>query len=125
MSVPFDITGVLNLPGADGLPPQPLPFVGSGVYTSKAEFDFTFADALTQAVPFGTIPEAGAKVLLLLVSRTVGAAVISVNINGGEGVFELAPGGFLAYFSPTPAEGITSMSFTATAPGRVQVWILG
>lgn len=125
MATPFTFVGALNLPGDPSLPQQPIPFNGSSQYDSRADFEFNFTGAGTQAVPFGTVGGAGAKGLFVVVESTLNAGAVLFTFNSGTEMREVSPGGFFVHFSPTPAAGITAMSFQYTASGKVKVWVLG
>ncbi len=126
MSTPFSLEGVLNLPGSPGLPAQPLPFGLSSQYNSKAEFEFELpAGSGSQAVSFGSMPAEGAKAVLVQYEPKAGAPVILVTVNGGDEPIEISTGGFWAFGSPTPADGVTSLAIAYTGAGRVRVWLLG
>lgn len=123
MSTPFSIAGALNLPGDSSLPQQPIPFNGSNNYESKMEGELTFTGAGTKAVPFGTV--ARAKGFVFRVEQTTGAQPILITTNGGVETKELSAGGFWIWYDPSSATGITGISFSHTAAGKVSFWILG
>lgn len=126
MSTAFTIEGSLNLPGAPGLPAEPLPFGLSAAYDSKAEFEFNLpVGSGTQTVNFGTMPAAGVKAMLVVYEPKVGAPVVMVTLNGANQPIELSQGGCLLLASPVPVAGVTSMSLGYTGAGRVRVWLLG
>lgn len=126
MSTPFSVDGKLNLPGTPGLSPEGLPFGLSNQYDSKAEFEFNFpAGSGSQAVNFGTMPPAGAKAVLIVHEAKVGGTPVLVTVNAGSEPIELSQGGFLAFGSPVPVDGITALSIAYTGAGRVRVWLLG
>ena len=126
MSTPFTLGGSLDLPGAPGLPAQPLPFGLTNQYDSKAEFEFNLPSGSgTQVVNFGSMPAAGAKAVLVQYESKAGAPVVLLTVNGGDEAIELSNGGFLAFGSPTPNDGVTSLSIAYTGAGRVRVWLLG
>ena len=57
-------------------------------------------------------------------SRDVGSCRRSDGTRGML-VIEISPGGFLAFSSPKPVAGITSLDVTATAAAVVKIWLLG
>lgn len=128
MATPFSVQGVLNLPGAPGLSADPLPFGISSQFDSKAECEYLLpALAGTKSVDFGTMPVAGAKVVLLSYEALpdVAADPLEVTLNGGSAPVEVSAGGFLCIGSPSPATGITSLSIDYTSAGKVFIWLLG
>jgi len=125
MSTPFSFQGWLGLPGAPGLPADPLPFGIVGDYASKASFEYVLPAAPgTVVVDFGTMPTAGAKALLVTYEEG-GFDVIDLKTNGSSTPQELSPGGFLALGSPDPTVGITELTIEYTGTGVVRVWLLG
>lgn len=126
MSTPFQVVATLNLPGAPGLPADAIPFGLSNQYDSKAEFEFNLPSSSgTQAVNFGTMPAAGAKCAIVVYEPSTSAPVVHLTINGADDPLELASGGFWAFGSPTPTDGLTSLSIAYTGAGRIRVWLLG
>lgn len=126
MSTPFTIDGALNLPGAPGLPADPLPINLSSQYDSKSEFEYNLpASAGSQSVHFGTMPAAGAKAVLVVYEPKTAAPPIALTVNGGNSPIEVSQGGLFLIGSPSPVAGITSLSIAYTGAGRVRVWLLG
>lgn len=125
MTSPMAFTGALQLAGDPSLPQEPIPFNFSGQYASLAEFVLNLASGTTE-VPFGSIASPGAKgVLIRYDAQPSPATAILATINAGDEPIELAPGGFIAYFSPAPSAGITSLSIAATQPCVVRIWLFG
>jgi hypothetical protein len=125
MSTPFELSGLLNLPGTPGLPPDHIPFGVSNQYGSKSDFEFELTGTGTKTVNFGTMPAAGVKGLLVVYEQSTSSPIILLTVNGGSSPIELSSGGFLALGSPTPATGVTSLSIAYTGAGRVRIWLLG
>jgi hypothetical protein len=46
-------------------------------------------------------------------------------VNGGSDNIEISPGGFIAYSSPVPDEGLESAKIVYTDDATVRVYILG
>lgn len=126
MTTPFAILGTLQLPGGPTLPVEPLPFGLSASFESKAEYELNLSStAGSQAVPFGTIPAAGVKALLVTYDPVVAAPPVQLTLNGSSVPLELSTGGFLLLASPTPVAGVISLAIAHTAAARVRVWLLG
>lgn len=135
MAAPFSVQGTLALPGAPGLPAEPLPFGLISQYESRSEFEYVFPDSPsgTKVVDFGTTAPEGAKLLLIVYGPlvdTVSCAYypsdpIQVKLNGSTNSVELSSGGFLLLASPNPSSGITSVSIQYSSAGKVHVWLLG
>lgn len=124
-SQPVAFSGSLQLAADQSLPQAPIPFNASGQYTKQTALLLDIAGAGTTVVPFGTITAPGAKgVFVRYDAQPSPAAAVTVAINAGTQPVELSPGGFLAYFNPTPAAGITSMSVVATAACQLRIWLL-
>jgi len=122
---PVAFAGALQLAADQSLPQEPIPFNASGQYNSLAEFVLNVQSGTT-AVPFGSIASPGAKgVFIRYDAQPSPAAAVQVTVNGGNQPVELTPGGFFAYWSPSPATGITAMSIAATANCQLRVWLLG
>ena len=126
MATPFTAQAILNLPGTPGLAADPISFLLSSQYDSKAEFEYKLpAGSGSKTVDFGTMPSAGAKLVLAYYEPANAAPPIAITLNGGNQPLELTSGGTFLFCSPTPAAGITSMSLAYTGAGRVRVWLLG
>jgi hypothetical protein len=125
---PFTLSGALALPPDTGQPQVSIPFSGSQNFKTKASGVFNLTGAGTQAVDFGTIPAAGIKALLVEVdpdaSGSLAAIILAIN-GSATGKIEVTPGGFLAYFNPAPAAGITALDLEHTTANCVRVWLLG
>jgi hypothetical protein len=126
MSTPFAFQGSLQIPADGTLPPDPIPFNGAGAFDSKQESVLNLpAGAGSTDVAFGTAPAAGVKGLFIRYDPVAGAPPVQLVINGSATPIELSSGGFVAYFSPTPAAGITSLTITRTAAAVLRIWVLG
>jgi len=125
VGTPFKLSASLELPGAPGLPKQLIPIVLSDQYAHKVEVELVLpASTGTVAVPFGTIPAAGAKVVCVFYELDADAPNLELSFNGGNEPLELSPGGFLVYASPVPDAGIATISIGHTGAGRLWVWLL-
>jgi hypothetical protein len=130
MSTPFQTVGTLLLPGAPGLPQDPIPFGFTGQYDHKAEYELVLSGSGTKNVSFGTLSAAGPKLFLLVYEADAVPAgspaqpPITVALNSGAAL-EVSPGGFLALGSPSPTTGLASVQVAHTGAGRVRVWLLG
>ena len=126
MGTAFSLEGKLNLPGTPGLPLDPIPYAILASYDSKSEFEYLLPSSTgTKSVDFGTMPTEGPKAMLVVYEANSSSPVIAITLNGGDEPVELSPGGFLAFASPVPVDGLTSLSIAYTGPGRVRVWLLG
>lgn len=122
---PVAFAGTLQLAADQSLPQDPIPFNFSGQYTALAEFMLNLVSGST-TVPFGSVAAPGAKgVLIRYDAQPSPAGAAQVTINAGSEPLELTPGGFLAYFNPTPAAGITAMTIAVTTACQLKVWLLG
>lgn len=122
---PFTLTSVLSFPPIDGQPLIPVPFNYSGQYKSRGIHDLYFTGTGTFVVPMGTIASPGALVCIVEHVPVTGAMPIVLLYNGASQGKELAPGGGDLYYNPAPVAGITSLSFSYIALGRVRVWLFG
>lgn len=122
MPVAFTFAGSLDYQPDDGQPVAKRAFSQSGNFDSKQESDLVLTGAGTHVVDFGTL--AAAKALLIEVAPT-SLAPVNLNFNGGADDIEIAPGGFLALSSPTPATGISDLSIVYTMSAGVKIRILG
>lgn len=103
-----------------------LPLLFRGVYDVKGEFEYLLsASSGTLSVDFNTQPVAGIKVFILFYEQAVSAQPIQLTVNAGDIPIEISTGGFLAYASPNPVAGITSLDIAHTGSGRVRGWLLG
>lgn len=125
MPTPFSFSGSFNLPGTAGLPDQPIPVNCSGSYNKKAEFEFDLSGSGSQTVNLGNIISPGAKLLVVQQLAVSGALPILVKPNSSVTPLEVAPGGFIVWSNPSPATGLTALSFDYTASTKVLVWVLG
>lgn len=127
MSTPFSISGSLDYPPDDGQPVASRDFSVSNSFDSKEEADYNLASGgpSPQTVCFGTITNAKAFLIEVAADSSPSAAPINVSINGGTDAWEIAPGGFLAYASPSPVSGIQSMEIAYTSAAKVKVRLLG
>lgn len=127
MSTPFAIQGILSLPLGPGSTAEPIPFGVVSQFDSRSSFEYLLpASSGTQVVDFGTMPAAGAK-LVLVSYEAVGTPPpppITLTVNGGSSV-ELSAGGFLCVGSPSPVSGVTSLDIGYTDVGKVKIWLLG
>jgi len=74
----------------------------------------------------GTLPVAGAKMVLIKVDPGAAVDPVVVRVNGSvTGGLELAAGGLLLVSNPAPAAGITALSIVYATTCIVRVWVLG
>ena len=134
MSTPFTFTGVLSRPSAAGQPncqiPLPLQALQSS-FDTKSEDEYILTGAGTKAVDMASIAATGAKFFSIEVGTLnaggqPAAAAVMVRANGGSDDWELAPGGFIIFSSPTPtALGILSLDLVHTLDALVTVRVYG
>jgi hypothetical protein len=122
---PVILQGTVSFPPDEGQTPVPVTFGLSTTYTSDVEARLIMVGAGTTAVPFGTVGSPGAKVMLLEFEADPAAQPVQVKFNGGSETLELSPGGFLAYGSPNPGVGISSLSITRLGDAIVRVRLFG
>ena len=124
MTTPFAFAGSFQLPPDSGSPADPIAFNMSSQFDSLNEQVLNLTGSGTKVIPFGTVPAAGLKGLLLKVDANPTGTPVTVAINGGT-PFEVSPGGFVALGSPAPVAGVTAISVTHTSANKVRVWALG
>jgi hypothetical protein len=124
---PMTFQGSFALAPDQSLPQDAIPFNYTGTFLALSAEVANIVGAGSVAVPFGTIASPGAKGLLVRydAAQPVGAAPVTLTINGGSQPLELTPGSMLVYFNASPSSGITSASFTVTAACQLRVWVLG
>jgi hypothetical protein len=127
MGFPVTATLTLEYPPDEGLPPDNLPFPATMTVENRSVQRLKLVGAGTKKVDFGTIGEAGAKLILVVVEQSTGAAPITCRYNGGGalGEVEVSPGGYTCIVSPTPANGIVSLDILYTTNVNVRVWLFG
>jgi hypothetical protein len=125
MGTPFSIAAAFNLPGDNGLPPDPIPFQGNGSFTSLAEAVLTLSGSGTKALSLGSIPAAGCLAILIKVDPNTGGQPVYVTVNGASQPIEISPGGGFLYFNPTPVLGVTTISVAYASNCVVRAWALG
>lgn len=121
--LPFSFNGSLSAQSDGDQVVSPDPFGGSSNFTSKQVSRLVLSGATTTVVPVGTA--APVKGMLIEFEPDAAAAAVNFTVNGGTDVIELSPGGFLAYFNPTPSTGITALSVTHTTSACIKVALLG
>lgn len=124
-TTPFTLSGSFDYPPDDGQPIAARDYSVSNSFESKKEGDYVLSGAGTQVVDFGTVAKAKAFLIEVDPDTSPSAAPINVTINGGTDQWEISPGGFIAYASPVPSVGITSMSIAHTVSAKVRVRLLG
>lgn len=127
MSTPFSVQGVLSLPVGPGATADSIPFGLASQFDSRASFEYMLpASPGNRSVDFGTMPAAGAKLLLVTYEAVddTPPPPVSLLVNGGAPI-ELSAGGFLCAGSPSPSSGITALDISYTDVGKVKVWLLG
>jgi hypothetical protein len=122
---PFAFAGTLQLAADQSLPPDPIPFNGSGSFVALAQEKLNLTGSGTQAVAFGSVGSPGAKGVAIRYDAQAGAAPLLITVNAGSQPLEVSPGGFIQWFNPAPAAGAISLSIAYTASCQVQVWVLG
>lgn len=125
-ALPFSISLTLNLPADEGQDPTPVQYNYSGTVGSVVRYKLDLTDApSTQVLDFGTIPLAGAKVVMVMLDAGQAVAPILVKVNAESVGEEVSAGGCKFFCSPQPTAGITGLSIDYTASCTVRVWILG
>ncbi len=124
-TVPFSITGQLSAPVDEGQPAIPRAFGISSNFNSESTERLILTGSGTKVVAFGSLGSPGAKGVLIEYIPAAGSLPVLITFNGGTDTLELSPGGFLAYGSPAPAVGITSLSIAFTADCALRVWLAG
>jgi hypothetical protein len=125
-TVPFTISASIDYPPDDGQPVATRGSSVSGSYESKEEKTYKLEGTGTQDVDFGTVALAKAIFVEVDADSSVAAQPITLSINGGTDVWQIAPGGFLAYANPSPiAGGISSAQIAYTTAARVHVRVVG
>lgn len=127
MAVPFTLQGSLILPPDTGQPNTTIPFALASAFDGDCSYVLNLLGSATKVIDFGSLAAPGLKGFLLEVDPSSTAAPINVRVNGGAalGQWEVSPGGFLAYGSPSPVTGITSMDIVYTTNVTVRLWLLG
>lgn len=125
MSIPVQVSLSLSAPPDAGLPAEVLPFLVNLSVEQRSFQRLVLTGNGTHSVSFGTIAGAGAKLVLLSVEQTTGAAPVLVAYNGGDaaGRQEVSPGGYMVLVSPNPVAGIQSIIVTHTADCVIKSWL--
>lgn len=79
----------------------------------------------TAVVGFGSVGSPGVIGMLIEYALVTGAPPVTLTFNGDSVPMELSSGGFVAYGSPNPVAGITSLSISYTAAATLRVRLLG
>jgi hypothetical protein len=124
-SIAFSVTGQLLCPPDEGAPPVAVSFGVTGQAQSEEGGRLSLTGAGTKVVAFGTVGTPGAKAVLIEYLPSSAGEPISVKFNGGTDALEISPGGFFALGSPTPVDGIVSLSIAYTSDCQVRVKLLG
>lgn len=122
---PFTFQGTLAFPPDEGQQPVPVAFGLANQYQSILDGRYVLTGSGSLVVPFGSVGSPGAKGMLIEVEAASGAQPVQVNVNGGTDDIEISPGGFLAYGSPNPATGITSLTIVYASDAVVRVRLFG
>jgi hypothetical protein len=123
---PVAFTGALSLAADQSLPQDPIPYNFTGQYTQLQDSLLNLLGVGSESVPMGTIGAPGAIGLLISYpAGQTGAAPVLVTLNGGSQPLELAPGGMLVWFNPTPSAGLTACSIAYTTSCQLRVRVLG
>ncbi len=127
MSTPFTVSGSLTYPPDDGLPAVARVVDGANSYDIKHEQEYPLTGSGTKLVSFDPVAT-GVKGLQVevLPSSVSPTTPVNVRINGGSDNIQLAPGGSIQVYNPSPAAGgIVSVSLVYTASCTVRVRALG
>jgi len=127
-TAPYTVTGTLDFPPDTGAPNLPIVFSGSGQFRSRPADVLNLTGTGTQVVSVGTVPAAGAKVVLIEVDpdATATKTPVFVKINGSAtGLIEVSPGGCVLLHNPKPVAGITAISIIYTSDNTVRFWLMG
>lgn len=119
---PLIVSGNLNFPPSTGLPNLDIPFSGSTSYTQPGHDRLALSGSSTHSVDLGTVGAPGLKAIGLLLEDDGAASPINLRFNGGTDDWEVSRGGFILYFSPAPATGITALSIVHTSDACVRLW---
>lgn len=126
MTAPFDLAVALRVPSLPSVPVELQQFVSAGIFDSRVELEVVLPITPgTKNIDFGSVPAAGAKMLVVFYEAMVAAPPIQLTLNGGDEPLELASGGFLVLASPVPVAGVTSLAIAHTGLARVRIWLLG
>jgi hypothetical protein len=126
MSTPFSISGSVNYPADASLPADAIALAASGAFDNEASAVLKFSAPGSHSVDLGTLPVAGAKMVLVKVDAGSAVSPVLVGINGSNtGKVEVASGGFLLVSNPTPTAGITQLDLTIGSACTVRVFVLG
>jgi hypothetical protein len=124
----FTFNGTLDFPADTGEPNSQLPFAGQSAATSKFSSTIPLTGSGTLSLDLTSIsglPAAGAKGFLIELDTGSGVSPVNVRVNGGTDDLEVSAGGFVAYYSPTPATGVTQIDVVYTADACVRVTVFG
>jgi len=127
-TAPYTVNGTLDFPPDVGAPNLPIVFSGSGQFRSRPADILNLVGAGTQSVSFGTVPAAGAKIILVEVDpdATNTKTPVFVKINGSAtGKIEVAPGGCMLIHNPKPVAGVASMDIEFSSDNTVRFWLMG
>lgn len=128
MAVPYLLSGTLEFPPDTGAPNLPIALSGSGTFLSRPADVLNLTGSGTASVNMGSIPAAGAKVVLIEVDPdpTALKAPIIVRVNSSlTGGIEIAPGGCALIHNPKPTAGITDLDIVYTSANTVRYWLMG
>jgi hypothetical protein len=89
------------------------------------EYKLELSGSGTKTLDFGTSSPTGAKFVLVKVAAGQGVGPVLVHTNGAVSTEEVSAGGMKMLCSPSPIDGITSMSLEYTTAASVRVWVLG
>jgi len=124
-SIAFNLTGQLQSPPDEGAPPASIAFGVTGQAQSEEGGRLNLVGAGTKVIAFGTVGTPGAKAVLIEYLPNSAGEPVLVKFNGGTDELEISPGGFFALGSPTPVDGIVSLSIAYTSDCQVRVKLLG
>jgi hypothetical protein len=121
--IPYVLELSLKLPPDETGEPAPVTLNFAGKADSVVRYRLELTGSGTKTLDFGTIPVAGAQLVLVKVFQ--GTDPVLVYVNGSATPEEIAVGGGKFILSPTPVNGVTSMVLEHTADSSVSVWVLG
>lgn len=122
---PYTIGLSLTLPPDTGQPLSTRDYSFSGTFTHKVEHKLELSASGTHVVGMGTIPNTGAKAVLIEYENNAsGLQAINIRINGGTDDAQVTPGGVYFLSNPSASDGITAISIVHTSVGTVRVTLL-
>ena len=121
---PFTVSITLQL-SSDEQAAAPVQFDFSSAADSLVTYRLKLVGSGSKLLDFGTLPAAGAKLMLIAVDAVQGVASVVVTVNGNSAGEEITAGGAKLFVSPSPVFGVTSVTLVWSADTSVRVWVLG